>query len=157
MSFICLNVFPGAVRLVPNWKSAFTLLELFVVIGVIGFLAALLFPVFHSACRRAQRMECASNLCQLVIWYSLYLEDDEAESEPPVRLARCPSNRDPKFDSYHVPGYEDVPELTREWMLADKKPFHNGHNVAFRDGHVEFQRTNQFRLFGPTITVGASE
>ena len=48
-------------------RSAFTLVELLVVISVIGILAAVLFPVFALARENARRTSCASNLKQLAL------------------------------------------------------------------------------------------
>ncbi|MBP5094049.1 MAG: prepilin-type N-terminal cleavage/methylation domain-containing protein, partial [Abditibacteriota bacterium] len=46
-------------------KRGFTLIELLCVIAIIAVLAAILFPVFHSAKQAAMRSACANNLRQL--------------------------------------------------------------------------------------------
>jgi prepilin-type processing-associated H-X9-DG protein len=47
------------------FSSAFTLIDLLVVIAIIAILAAILFPVFATAREKARQTTCASNLKQL--------------------------------------------------------------------------------------------
>jgi prepilin-type N-terminal cleavage/methylation domain-containing protein len=54
---------------------AFTLIELLVVIAVIAILAALLLPALAAAKLRAQRIQCVSNLKQLILANSMYVND----------------------------------------------------------------------------------
>ncbi len=59
-------------------KSAFTLVELLTVLGIIGVLAALLLAATSQARARAQRIQCASNLRQLGVGLSVILGNDHA-------------------------------------------------------------------------------
>lgn len=55
--------------------SAFTLIELLVVIAVISILAALIFPTFFSARDKARSIACISNLHQIGMAMSMYMQD----------------------------------------------------------------------------------
>lgn len=55
--------------------SAFTLIELLVVIAIIAILAAILFPVFGRARENARRSSCQSNLKQISLGFSQYVQD----------------------------------------------------------------------------------
>jgi len=53
----------------------FTLIELLVVIAIIAILAALLLPALSAAKLKAQRIQCVSNLKQLILANSMYVND----------------------------------------------------------------------------------
>src|SRR5665213_848998 len=71
-------VLPGKMLNPDKNDSAFTLVELLVVIAIIAILAALLLPALSRAKQRAQRIQCVGNLHQLGIGLGIILGNDHA-------------------------------------------------------------------------------
>lgn len=65
----------SSLYLANSKRSAFTLIEMLVVIAIIGMLAAILFPVFARARENSRRSSCQSNLKQLGIGILQYTQD----------------------------------------------------------------------------------
>ena len=57
--------------------TAFTLMELLIVIVVIGLLTALLMPALASAREHARKTRCASNMKQVALGMTMYLGDHD--------------------------------------------------------------------------------
>lgn len=59
--------------------SAFTLIELLVVISIIGMLMSILLPSLSRAREAGQRIDCSSNMRQLMLVWDLYATDNNGK------------------------------------------------------------------------------
>jgi prepilin-type N-terminal cleavage/methylation domain-containing protein len=71
-------------------SKAFTLIELLVVIAIIAVLAALLFPVMAMAKNAARTASCISNMKQLGVAATLYVDDNNGRYFPAARYDPLP-------------------------------------------------------------------
>src|ERR1043166_8316076 len=100
----CLPIFQSS--------TAFTLIELLVVVAIIAILAALLLPALSKAKDSAKAAKCQSNLKQLGIALTLYVDDSGGivpSANPRCRGDYCPGGP----DGYHVTYLGTLYDLNR--------------------------------------------
>jgi len=148
-------------------RKGFTLIELLVVIAIIAILAAILFPVFTAAKRKAYASRCAFNLKQIGISCQFYIDDNNGRFSPWVcpptpaspsgsswlsllqkysrtlLLAKCPGDesKDPKMVGYWKNVYTDY------WSGAAGAP-----PPPLLSSFVRFQWT-VYMMDGPSTTA----
>ncbi len=86
-------------------SGGFTLVELLVVIAVIALLAALLFPVLHSARQQARSTVCQAHIRQLAIEFHQYEAEHETLPYGIWAMRRNPPGGDISDPRYDLPGW----------------------------------------------------
>src|SRR5262249_22821937 len=72
-----------------RFKHGFTMIELLVVVAIIALLASMLLPALQGARERAKTARCASNLKQLGVYLTMYIDDSGGVI--PSASPRCPA------------------------------------------------------------------
>lgn len=77
-------------------RRAFTLIELLVVISIIGLLVGLMMPALSWARRSGLRTACLSNLHQIAVGLTAYLDDNNGILPYVLPLSKATNEQDPQ-------------------------------------------------------------
>jgi prepilin-type N-terminal cleavage/methylation domain-containing protein/prepilin-type processing-associated H-X9-DG protein len=116
-------------------RTGFTLIELLVVIAIIAILAAILFPVFAKARRRAIQTTCVNNLKQIGLAMVTYADDNNNKLPPSYRFAvPTGDNRGWVNNVYQFAKSYDVmhcPETAKEYRWSYcRNEWAGGHSIG---------------------------
>lgn len=99
-------------------NTAFSLIELLVVVGIIALLISILLPSLASARSSAKSTVCLSNLRQIGIQNAVYLNRYHAFA--PVRLKTAPDENGEMQDYFHDTGRQFRRKAPRwQWFLSE--------------------------------------
>ena len=137
-----------------NIIAGFTLIEILVVIAIIAILAAILFPVFAKVREKARQTSCASNLKQIGLAITQYVQDND-EIYPAIRPRNVVVNgalQDPACWQVIVQPYIKSAGVFKCPDVSSTQ-FVNGSNntipVSYEASHGGFKSSNQFGGPGP--------
>jgi prepilin-type processing-associated H-X9-DG protein/prepilin-type N-terminal cleavage/methylation domain-containing protein len=84
-------------------RTAFTLVELLVVIGIIALLISILMPALSKARRQATSIQCQSNLRQIAIGAFMYIQDNQNKMIPYSLVIAGTTTYWPALEAHYLP------------------------------------------------------
>ena len=134
-------------------RTAFTLVELLVVVTVLAILMSMLLPVLRNAREQSRRTACASNVYQITLGSHSYALDNRGML-PPARgeseLSDLGANRRLVYNGFYHADW-DRPELDdHNWMSLET----SGH---IQDWMVYFCPSNQWSTLRPIGSIPLRE
>jgi prepilin-type N-terminal cleavage/methylation domain-containing protein/prepilin-type processing-associated H-X9-DG protein len=127
-------------------RHGFTLIELLVVVAIISILAAILFPVFASAREKARQITCASNLDQISLAATMYVQDNNetwpvAQHEYPngvIQYWACLRETNGTFDLSEglLQPYEKNTQILKCPSWIGKAEFGDGNGYGYNWGYL---------------------
>lgn len=112
-----------------TWRDGFTLTELLVVIGIIVVLAGVLFPLTRNFVRKAESIQCVSNLKEIGVGVTLYASDRGGILPGPLLSQQSPRYSTSQAADVRWAGGKLVVylapylETRSDWTRGEKSPF----------------------------------
>lgn len=124
-------------------RSAFTLVELLVVIGIIALLISILLPALTSARRAANTVACAANLRSLVQGFQLYAAQNKGYFPGTVTSGRPLFNATYGSNTAEFPNDNSyLPDICQNWDWAS--PVARMMSIKFNGGATLADRAERF-------------
>lgn len=156
----------SAPRLSSARSHAFSLIEILVVIGIIALLVGILFPTLASAREAANRTKCLSNMRQIMVAFTMYLNENGGRFPRPSQNAvqtpedwlHFQTGRDPEQGA--IAKYINKPfshalfRCPSDDIDTHRSYAFNGIPVVYRYSYTVNEAICRILWHGPTLRIG---